>query len=200
MPLTSGSILQGLRRRKKQISLTLAVFFTNLAVDRAGKYLALRFLRGRGAVRLLRDSVMLYFTENTGAFLSMGAHWSLPVKRMVLLYLPLLFCAALLLHLLFRERLGSRIIVLAAIAGGGVSNLLDRILNDFRVIDFLYFGIGPLHTGILNPADLSVTLGAALLLILELRLSFKALKRPVARRPALQRPAVRQTRDSGGDD
>lgn len=50
-----------------------------------------------------------------------------------------------------------------------MGNLVDRLFNNFKVIDFINFGIGNLRTGVMNSADLSVAFGAALLLITELR-------------------------------
>lgn len=47
---------------------------------------------------------------------------------------------------------------------GGLGNLLDRIMNDGRVIDFMNLGIGPLRTGIFNVADVCITIGVVLLI------------------------------------
>jgi signal peptidase II len=71
--------------------------------------------------------------------------------------------------LAFREEKLYRIIAGACIVGGGMGNLIDRIINNFFVIDFLNFGIGSLRTGILNIADISVTFGALFFLFYELR-------------------------------
>ena len=50
----------------------------------------------------------------------------------------------------------------------GLGNLLDRLFNGFRVIDFMNFGIGNLRTGILNVADLSITFGVIIFIIYDL--------------------------------
>ena len=62
-----------------------------------------------------------------------------------------------------------RLILVSIIIGGGSGNLVDRIANDFQVVDFLNFCIGRLRTGVLNLADLSVTFGALLLMFVEYR-------------------------------
>ena len=54
---------------------------------------------------------------------------------------------------------------LAFIVGGGCGNLIDRLLRDGRVGDFMNIGIGPLRTGIFNFADLFVLTGCLLLLL-----------------------------------
>ncbi|MDR2517406.1 MAG: HIT domain-containing protein [Spirochaetaceae bacterium] len=187
--MAARRLVNSLPRRKKYLILTAAVFAANLFLDRFTKYLAVRLLTGRGVIRLLGDSVLLYLTGNTGAFLSLGASWSPPVKYLVLLYLPLAVCAAALFHLIFFENRMGRIVIMASIAGGGVSNLLDRLFNNFEVIDFLNFGIGPLRTGVLNVADLSVTFGAIILCIGELAAS----RKKTAPAPALHDAAPRGT-------
>ena len=55
--------------------------------------------------------------------------------------------------------------MLVTIIGGGLGNLIDRLSNNFRVVDFINFGIGNVRTGILNVADMSVTFGVIILAI-----------------------------------
>ena len=53
----------------------------------------------------------------------------------------------------------------AMIAGGGLSNWVDRARNDGSVVDFLNLGIGTLlRTGIFNVADLAIVAGICFLL------------------------------------
>jgi signal peptidase II len=47
--------------------------------------------------------------------------------------------------------------------------LVDRIVYDGRVVDFLNAGIGAIRTGIFNTADMAITTGAILLLIDSVR-------------------------------
>jgi signal peptidase II len=66
---------------------------------------------------------------------------------------------------LFARRLEPwRVVALALVAGGGISNLIDRLLYNGRVTDFLNVGIGSLRTGIFNVADMAIMAGALLLL------------------------------------
>ena len=51
------------------------------------------------------------------------------------------------------------------IAAGGMGNLVDRILRDGRVIDFMNLGLGPVRTGIFNIADVQIMVGLGLLLL-----------------------------------
>jgi signal peptidase II len=154
--------------RKKHILITLAVFFANILADRLTKILATELLKGRRPAAYLKNLVVFYYAENSGAFLSLGAGWNIYFKYFVFIIIPIGFCAAILIYLMTRERETIRIVLLSCIAGGGIGNLIDRLFNEFRVVDFLNFGVGNIRTGILNVADLSVTFGAVILIILEL--------------------------------
>jgi signal peptidase II len=51
------------------------------------------------------------------------------------------------------------------ILGGGIGNLIDRLVNDGHVVDFLNIGIGGLRTGVFNVADVAIMAGPVLLLV-----------------------------------
>jgi signal peptidase II len=108
----------------------------------------------------------LLHTENTGAFLSMGAN--LPPWAKALIFG--VFVAVLLVMFTVAVVRGSiqkrgETIAAAAIIGGGFGNLIDRLLRAGRVTDFLYLQAGPLHTGIFNVADMAITFGVIWLLL-----------------------------------
>lgn len=52
---------------------------------------------------------------------------------------------------------------IAMIVGGGLGNLIDRIVYNGVVIDFLNVGVGGIRTAIFNIADVAVLGGVALL-------------------------------------
>jgi signal peptidase II len=157
-----------LNERKKQIIIVLAVFFANLLIDRFTKYLAEAYLKGNEAISFLNNMFVLVYAENTGAFLSMGKNWPGFIKYFVLLIVPLIICVAGLVYLMLKETRKYRIVLGACFFGGGVGNLIDRLFNNFAVVDFLNFGIGNIRTGILNAADLSVTFPAVILVVFEI--------------------------------
>jgi signal peptidase II len=49
------------------------------------------------------------------------------------------------------------------VIGGGISNLLDRLIQDGGVTDFLSVGFGEFRTGIFNLADVYILLGSFIL-------------------------------------
>lgn len=63
------------------------------------------------------------------------------------------------------------VVAWSLVLSGGLGNLVDRIINDGRVIDFMNIGIGSLRTGIFNVADVCITVGVVVLI-------FQALRRP----------------------
>ena len=132
--------------------------------DQVSKSAARSMLHSGATESLFADSLRFQLTENPGSFLSLGA--SLPEHLRFTLFtaavaviLTGLVCAAL-----FARRLNTaRFVALALFAGGGISNLIDRLLYDGRVTDFLNVGIGSLRTGIFNLADMAILAGALLL-------------------------------------
>ncbi|MDF1548555.1 MAG: signal peptidase II [Bacteroidales bacterium] len=159
--------------RKKFIIITIIVLIINYLLDFITKQYAITHLKGNAPVYYLYDTIMIYYIENSGAFLSMGSNWPIAVKYILLAALPIAFCLYGIYYCLVKEKNVTRIILFATIIAGGLGNLVDRLLNDFKVVDFLNFGIGNLRTGILNVADLSVTFGAIILVIYEFRQSKK---------------------------
>jgi signal peptidase II len=115
----------------------------------------------------LNNIFILKYAENTGAFLSLGRDLNIYIKYFVLLIIPIIICIIGLLYLMIKEKRMYRIIIGSCIIGGGIGNLCDRLFNQFTVIDFMNFGIGNVRTGILNVADISVTFGVIILLIIE---------------------------------
>jgi signal peptidase II len=158
-----------LKERRCQIIMTLGVFFVNYIFDRFTKYLAVGYLKGNGPISFFNNIFVLIYAENTGAFLSLGRNWNIYIKYAVLLIIPIIICIIGLLYLMINEKKNYRIIICSCIIGGGMGNLIDRLFNEFTVIDFMNFGIGYIRTGILNAADLSVTFGVIFLMIFEMK-------------------------------
>jgi signal peptidase II len=155
--------------RKKHILIVIITFAINVALDQITKLVAVLYIKGNEPLYLLKKTIMIAYTENSGAFLSMGSNWPVIVKYAVLVIIPIIVCLYGIYYCIVKEKNITKVILLVTIIGGGLSNLIDRFINDFKVVDFLNFGIGSLRTGILNVADLSVTFGAILFMIYEFR-------------------------------
>jgi signal peptidase II len=135
-----------------------------IGCDRVTKHMATAALAEAPRQSFLGDTIRLEYTENTGAFLGVGADWSEPVRTAVfgvgnaLLMVVLVIVAR-------RQRWSPRALLgVALFVAGGLSNLIDRALHG-AVVDFMNVGIGPLRTGIFNVADMAIMLGAGLLVL-----------------------------------
>jgi signal peptidase II len=107
----------------------------------------------------------LVYTDNRGAFLSLGENFPESVRTIVF---DIVVALGLIVAIvaLFRSKLHrGDDIALAAIIGGGIGNLIDRLRFAGRVSDFLYLSAGPLHTGVFNIADMAITFGVIWLLV-----------------------------------
>ena len=148
----------------------LQIILLCVGLDQATKWLAKRYLAPDGLISFAADTLRLQYAENTGAFLSLGSSLPQPWRHIVFTVLVGLFLLALLAYVLFNRTLPETYrLSLSLVCGGGTSNLIDRVIYDGRVVDFLNAGIGPIRTGVFNVADMAITTGAILLLIDSVR-------------------------------
>jgi signal peptidase II len=152
-------------KRKNQLVLTLIVLLAVFFIDRITKLLATHYLEGKNAISFFYNTVVLEYVENKGAFLSLGSDWPDYVKYIALLVVPIAVCFYGLYYCAFKLTDKKQVVVFVCIIGGGLGNLIDRVFNDFSVVDFLNVGIASFRTGILNVADMSVTFGIVYLVI-----------------------------------
>jgi len=147
----------------KRLPLLLIMALT-IAIDQFTKHIARMTL----AVSMPRrfGILTLLYAENSGAFLSLGAN--LPQETRSLIFSGVVAAAlAVGLYALMTNRIGGTAdsIAVAFILGGGIGNLIDRVVRGGRVSDFLYLSLGPLHTGVFNVADVAITGGVIWLLV-----------------------------------
>ena len=111
------------------------------------------------------SAITLIYTDNRGAFMSLGENFPEGVRTIVFDILVAIGLAVAAIAL-FRDKLQrGDDIALAAIIGGGVGNLIDRLRFAGRVTDFLYLSVGTLHTGVFNIADMAITFGVIWLMV-----------------------------------
>jgi signal peptidase II len=131
-----------------------------IGCDRLTKHLATDALAGTPGRSFLGGAVQLEYAENPGAFLGLGAAWP-PSVRLAVFAAATAFGIALITTLARHLRRGPALVGLGLIAGGSLSNLADRLATG-SVVDFLYVGVGPVHTGVFNVADAAILAGAIL--------------------------------------
>lgn len=152
------------RQSKDQLLIILSILVFIVFSDQYTKSLAATYLVREEPVSICSGAIVFSFVENSSGFLGIVRELPEPVQYFLLnicVTLILLYC----IYYLFSGKSCStrRTISLAVITGGGMSNLLDRFINNGRVIDFLQIEIGPVKTGIMNLADIYILAGSFLL-------------------------------------
>ena len=115
----------------------------------------------RSKVEVIGDFVRFIYVRNPGS--AMGLF---PVGRMVLVGISL--AASIFLIYLYRTTdsgLKIRKGAMAAILGGALGNLVDRVFYNGHVVDFIDVGIGTHRFYTFNVADMGVTVGGTVLFL-----------------------------------
>src|SRR5690554_366242 len=151
--------------RISNAALLALVLSTSVGCDQVTKIVARDQLEGAGRLSYLGDTFRLLLIENHGAFLGMGSEMPEWVRTSIFVGVVSLALVAFLVWILRTPELSKVSVVGAAlVVGGGIGNVIDRVLFEGGVTDFLNIGIGTLRTGFFNVADVWIMLGAAMML------------------------------------
>ena len=153
-------------RNDRRILVISLVIFLCIGCDQTTKTIAGRTLAVDRPVRLLGDVVHLEYSENHGAMLGLGSE--LPAGTRFWLFTVIAGCALLgiLAFTIMSGRLTpDNIVSLSLVLGGGLSNLIDRLLKGGVIIDFVEITVGPFKTAIFNVADLTILAGIIMLVL-----------------------------------
>ena len=135
-----------------------------IVLDLFSKHLALNYLSHSTPIEFI-PIVDFYLTFNSGiafGFLDLGSR----VMSNILTFVGILIVVYMLV-LLKNENDNTKKLALSIIIGGALGNIFDR-LPDGYVTDFLHLKINNFSFFIFNIADASITIGAVLLIYLEL--------------------------------
>jgi signal peptidase II len=161
---------------RTKIIASSTIILVSVVVDQLVKLLASQALRGHPPISFLGDTIRLEYAENSGAFLSLGAQLD-PAMRTLFFILGVVVIIGFCLYWLFKSaNTWIAVISLAAVISGGIGNLIDRISRG-SVIDFIYMGLGPVHTGVFNVADMAIS-GGLILMLYDQYLTEKSKKLP----------------------
>ena len=147
----------------------LAAVAALVGIDQLIKLWAVQALQPVGAMPLIPRVVELRFVLNPGMAFSL-----LSGKQLFLIIATSVALLAVAYGLFFRSR-GKRLqqAALVLVLGGGIGNLIDRVLNGY-VVDF--FATTFMNFAVFNVADCFVCVGAALFVIAVLRQELNAKK------------------------
>ena len=142
----------------------LGVMGSLLAVDLLSKAWIQGNVSYGQSLSLLGDWVRLTYLLNPGAAFGLNVgEWSRAV------FATLAVVAVMVIVTIVRETPAAdrmRLSALALILGGAVGNLIDRLRSHGAVVDFLDVGFGRVRWPVFNIADVGVTAGALLLVVL----------------------------------
>jgi len=147
----------------------VAVALLCVSCDQATKRVAAEVLKGAETLSFWGDVFRLTYAENSGAFLGMGGAWPEPLRWLAFTGAAIAVVVASLAWVVSQTReprhQSLAVWAMVLVAAGGAGNLVDRVIRDGRVIDFMNFGLGPVRTGIFNIADVQIMVGLGLLLL-----------------------------------
>jgi signal peptidase II len=152
--------------RRKKLLLVFLLGMLCVALDQTTKLWASRHLSASVSSPQMDGLIRFKYVENSGVFSSIGTelqdslkHWLFSVGASLLLLILLLF-------ILFHERTSKTLLAGSGmVIGGGLSNVIDRLLHQGVVIDYVYLVFGNWMTDIFNLADLAITMGLLLMML-----------------------------------
>lgn len=150
----------------------LAIIVGVVGLDQLTKWLAVIYLKGEASFPLWKDVLHFTYAENTGMAFSL---FSGENERWIFMLFSTVAIVAVLAYLIFwRPESRWMQVSLAMIAGGGIGNMIDRVLLGY-VVDFIDFTL--IDFAIFNVADSFVCVGAGILivcLLLDIKKEMKA--------------------------
>ena len=153
----------------KKIIISILILLSIFFLDRISKILILNILEETGQVDIYINSFLnFYLVWNKGiGFGLLSSDQDLFYDVVTILIILINF---VIIYLLFKEK-GLKYYFLIVILGGSLGNLFDRIY--YRAVpDFLDLNYNGYHWFIFNVADIFITIGIILLILVEL-ISYK---------------------------
>src|SRR5690242_8067294 len=132
-----------------RLLLMILITILIVVVDHITKSLAVTLLKDAPPINLLGGVLRIAYSENAGGILSLGADWQPQIRFLLLTVAPGILFVIVPFVVVRRQQLTLlEVIWLSLFLAGGLSNWIDRVLNQGMVVDFMNLGIGGLRTGI----------------------------------------------------
>lgn len=154
---------------KRSVYILLVIIIT-IAADQISKiWIRLNVVPGSQS-SIIGNYFTLHNVENEGAFLGMGSDLNPTLRLILLLILPIVVLVFVLRYIFKDKSLDNwSLFAFSSIIGGGLANVYDRIIYG-SVTDFWHIDLGGVfRTGIFNMADLSVTTGMIILVLVSFK-------------------------------
>ncbi|WP_242156811.1 signal peptidase II [Aestuariivivens sediminis] len=152
---------------RRSIFITASIGIT-IAIDQITKIIVRTYIDSQEVIPVIGTYFSLHNVENEGAFLGMGSELNEPLRIILLLILPIIVLGFVLRYILKDKTLDYwSLFAFSGIIGGGIANVFDRIAFG-SVTDFFFIKLtDTLRTGIFNVADLFVTTGMIILIMVS---------------------------------
>ena len=158
--------------------LWILIIVGSIWLDQLTKWLAVTLLQGNPSVPIIPGALQLTYLENPGAAFGM-----LQDNRWVFLIISTVGILAVFAYLWIKRPTSKLLCVaLSFIVGGGIGNMIDRILLGY-VVDFIDFCL--INFAIFNVADSFVCVGAGMMALWVIMDTFREEKN----KKAAQEPA-----------
>ena len=133
-----------------------------IVLDQLTKWLTVTYLKPRYTVPIIKDAIHLTYVENTGASFGM-----LKDHRWVFMTVSVVMIIGIVVFLAFQKKIPTMMgLSLGMILGGGIGNMIDRIMLGY-VVDFIDFRL--INFAVFNGADSFICVGAAILFVVVLK-------------------------------
>jgi signal peptidase II len=154
------AVTMNLFSRLAVLSITVLIC---VSCDQSSKMWAQSHLQGHSSISYFDSIFNLVYAENSGTMLGFGS--MLPENLRFIFFVLFVGFAlvAATVFVLVKPRHNLTLLAISLVVGGGISNLIDRLIQKGSVIDFMLIKIGSLESGIFNVADLAITLGISTL-------------------------------------
>jgi len=170
-------------RDMKMKILPLIMTAVVIALDQLVKQIVAAGLPVNGSVEVIGD--FLRITHRRNPYIIFGGGGDLPpvFQTVLFLLLPVL-ALGMLVFFYFREKELSREyrVPLCAVMGGGLGNLIDRLIRPEGVVDFIDFNfyglLGLRRWPTFNVADMSIVISVGVILVLALAYAVQRRKKP----------------------
>ncbi len=152
-----------------RLILLLSILAAGTLADQTTKSLAREKLIPGKTASYLFDTIRLVYTENSGAFGSLGQNLPDIGRFIILTVAPAFILIILLIYIILSNKITPvQTAAFSMILTGGANNIYNRVFDNC-VIDFLNVGIGPvIRTFIFNIADMLITFGFIIVILLVL--------------------------------
>jgi signal peptidase II len=138
----------------------LVLSFT-IITDQVTKFLAIKLYETYNELSFLHNFFQFSLIKNYSGFLGIVHIFPDNIRFFLLNVCVSFLLLGCLVYIFWSKNRPSRYSTpLVFVVGGGISNLVDRLLYDGGVIDFLSIGAGSFRSGIFNLADVYILVGS----------------------------------------